>query len=158
MSAESWLFGSSLVTTTLQSFAVIIIRVNFLFVQETIEAVKTKPFEELTDKQRKFLEYQQKLREKWHKRKLGDGKKFQGGVGGGGVSSSGTGQSSSGASGAMPSSEQGEDDDGGFKFASDDDDDEDYEGRHLDRSPASSRREGRKEVGKEINGKFVVDS
>ena len=131
--------------------------------QETIEAVKTKPVEELTDKQRKFLEYQQKLREKWHKRKVGDGKKYLGtgaGAGGGGTGSSlGTVQSSSSA-GVLPPSEsndQGEDDDGGFKFASDDDDD-DYARSHLDGSPATSGREGRKETGKEINGKFVVES
>jgi len=84
-----------------------------------MEAIKTKPLEELTDKQRKFYEYQQKLRERWNRRRL-EGKKGSG-VGGDGAENVAS-------DGVADGNDEADD---GIKFASDNDNDEEYAEDHL---------------------------
>ena len=109
-----------------------------------MEAIKTKPLEELTDKQRKFFEYQQKVREKWNKRKL-EGKKTASGASGGAGMSAGSGNAAS-----EQVADGNDEADDGIKFASDDDDDEDYAGKHLDSPSGIGEEVG---GGREFNGR-----
>lgn len=88
--------------------------------RETREAIKTKPLEELTEKQRKFYEYQQKIREKWNRRKL-EGKKS--------AATGGEGTENVASDGVADEIDEADD---GIKFASDNDNDEEYAGEHLD--------------------------